>query len=69
MERERVMGSASVCKNGRERERERERERDLLMSITASGNSSRAVFARSLPNDSSIGTQMSMSVGPTHQPN
>ena len=67
MERKRVMGSASVCKNGRERERER--ERDLLMSITASGNSSRAVFARSLPNDSSIGTQMSMSVGPTHQPN
>ena len=65
MERKRVMGSASVCKNGRERER----ERDLLMSITASGNSSRAVFARSLPNDSSIGTQMSMSVGPTHQPN
>ena len=27
MERKRVMGSASVCKNGRERERERERER------------------------------------------
>ena len=63
MERKRVMGSAIVCKTGTERERE------LLMSITASGNSSRAVSARSLANDSSIGTHMSMSVGATHQPN
>ena len=53
MERKRVMGSAIVCKTGTERERE------LLMSITASGNSSRAVSARSLANDSSIGTHVS----------
>ena len=62
MERKRVMGSAIVCKTGRERERERE----LLMSITASGNSYRAVSAHALANDSSIATHMSMSVGPTH---
>ena len=65
MERKRVVGSAIVCKTGRERERERE----LLMSITASGNSSRAVSARSLANGSSIGTHTSMSVGPTRLPN
>ena len=60
MERKRVMGSAIMCKTGRERERE------LLMSITASGNSYRAVTAHALANDSSIATHMSMSVGPTH---
>ena len=62
-ERKRVMGSAIVCI------RLAEREGELLMSMTASGNSSCAVSSRSLANDSSIGTHMSMSVGPTHQPN
>ena len=63
MERKRVMGSAIVCKTGRESERE------LLMSITASGNSSRAVSASFLANGSSIGTHTFISVGPTHLPN
>ena len=57
-----------ACVRLAERKRE-ERERELLMSITASGNSSRAVYARPLATDSSIGAHMSMSVGPTHQPN
>ena len=49
----------------RETDRDGKKERELLMSITAAGNSSRAVSAHSLANDSSFGTHMSMSVGPT----
>ena len=42
------------------RERQIEMERKRVMRVTG------AVSARSLANDSSIGTHMSMSVGPTH---